>query len=80
MKQEMYIKTCNLPIKTIGYRPFTDTNPHVLIVRKHPPIKFNQTPVKIPNRIPNLSIAHVDGNVKIAQTTINTSESQLTAE
>jgi len=34
-------------MKTIGYRPLTDTNPHVAIMRKQPPVKFNQTPVKI---------------------------------
>jgi len=33
-----------------------------------------------PNRIPNRSIAHVDGNVKILQTTININESQLIEE
>lgn len=43
-REQMKIK---LPAKTIGYRPPTDTKPHVLMIRTNPPVKFNQTPVKI---------------------------------
>ena len=40
-------KKIELPVKTIGYRPPTETKPHVLMIRTSPPVKFNQTPVKI---------------------------------